>query len=387
MIVFVALFLWAGSYWWAGHFLKAAQYSCEHFRYDEAHRNINKCLAVWPADYRANLLAARICRFRGDYDQAEKHLAACVKRQGQTGDVDLEWVLLRAQKGELPDLEYQLRKWADDSPSQSHLIWEGLVFYYVKEERFLPAYDILEKRLAAGPDGPTFFLRGMVSLKLAAAKSAMGDFRRALELDPDFWEARVQLVDLLFSENDLDEVRLHLRILQQAQPHRPEVWLLVARDLFQKGELNDAEKYLDKILQAGPANYLVLFERGKLALQKGQPAKAESWFRQALQAEPEMYTARYSLYLCLRQQAGREKEAQGELAKYKQEAQRLDRRQEILKEVDRKPYDPEVLVQAGEFFVQSQQHSRARQYLLRALRARPDHEKARKLLAIAKNER
>jgi tetratricopeptide (TPR) repeat protein len=386
LIVLVALLLWAGTYWWAGHCLRAAQHSCEHFRYQEARNSINKCLAIWPNDYRANVLAARICRFLGDYVKAEKHLAACLKRQGKSGDIDLEWILLRATKDEFPELENQLRKWADECPSQSHLIWEGLAFCYVKEGRFLAAYDILDKWLSASPLATTFFLRGMMAQKLGGAKSALADFRQVLELDSEFWEARVQIVELLFGESDLDEGRLHLRILQQAQPHRPEVWLLLARDLFQKGELHDAENHLDKILQATPANYLALLERGKLALQKGQPAQAERWFRQALQAEPEMNVARYSLYLSLRQQPGREKEAQTELAKYHEDAQRFSRWQKILQEVERKPNDPEVLIEAGEFFVQSHQLSKARHYLLRALRARPGDEKGRKLLAIAVKE-
>jgi uncharacterized protein HemY len=350
-------------------------------QYEKADRQISKCLAVWPNNYQANLLAARISRGRADYLQAEKHLAVCLKQQGKTEDTDLEWILLQAQKGDFLKLEYQMRNWAEQGHPQSKLILEAMVFCYLQDGRFGMAHHTLHQWLEKQPSAVGHMWRGLAAFKMGFAKAAEMNYRHALEMDPDLREARVQLVQLLFFESAFDEGRDHLRILEQTYSGTPDVLLLTGMDHFQKGELAEAEKCYDLVLQTMPENSLALYQRGKLALQKEQYAQAEDWFRRALAAEPDMPAAHFSLCQCLRLQPGKEQAAVVEMARYKENLERLRRQQIRLEALAKKPNDPELLVEVGEFFLQNKEWSRARQYLERALQIRPDHEKGRQLLA------
>ena len=382
-ILFLLLAIWGGLYLWGQHFFEAAQASCQQYHYEKAAALIKKCLAVWPRDYHTNLLAARICRARAEYPQAEKHLAVCWKQQGKTEEVELEWLLLRAQKGDFLELETPMRKRLDDGHSQATLILEAMAFCYIKDGRYIRAGQILDQWLEIAPNGMAYFWRGMARLKQGAGKGARADFRQALEWDPDLWEARFQLVRLLLAGNDFEEGGEHLAVLEHNHPGRPEVWLLEGMDQFRKGDLEAAENHLDKAVQAMPANAVALTERAKLALEKGRPIEAEQWFRKALEAEPSLIAPHFYLYQCLNLQPGREKEAQIELEKHKECQQRFERQNKILEEVEKSPNDADRLVEAAEFFLVNRQFPMARQLLLRALQAQPNHPKARKHLATS----
>ena len=378
-IFFIFLAVWFGIHFWGSHFLAAAQESCAHFRYEKARQQIHRCLAVWPGNYQANFLAARICRACSDYPQAEKHLAVCVKLQGKSEDVELEWILLRAQKGEFLDLERTLWKWSAEGHARANLIQETLVFCYMKDGRYVMARQALDKWLGENPNAWGYFMRGFAAQKLGERTSAAADYQRALQLDPNYWQARVLLVQLLFAEKDYDQGRAHLSILQQTHADSPDVLLFTGMDHFQKGDVDQAEKCYDLALQAMPTNALALTERGKLAMQKGQYVAAEKWLRGALKSDLGS-TAHFSLYQCLRSQPGREETAQAEIAHFKEKQERLHRQARKLEEWEKNPHNPDLLVELGEIFLLNQEVAKARQYLLRALQIRPDHEKARRLL-------
>src|SRR5207253_6900453 len=115
--------------------------------------------------------------------------------------------------------------------------------------------------------------------RMGSSQEASSDYRLALELDPDCWEARVQLVRLHLGGI---ESRDHLSILEKAHPDSPEVWLLSGMDRFQRGQPEEAEKYFNMVLTAWPDHPQACHEFGKLALQECQHARAEHWFRQAM---------------------------------------------------------------------------------------------------------
>jgi len=71
------------------------------------------------------------------------------------------------------------------------------------------------------------------------------------------------------------------------------------------------------------------------------------------------------------------------LEKHKECQQRFERQNKILEEVEKSPNDADRLVEAAEFFLVNRQLPMARQLLLRALQAQPNHPKARKHLATS----
>src|SRR5262249_27177277 len=74
-------------------------------RREESRERLRFCLPVWPRSPEVHLLAAKAARRSGDLDAAEYHLNRCLKLQsGATEAVQLEFLLLRVQSGEVDEL-------------------------------------------------------------------------------------------------------------------------------------------------------------------------------------------------------------------------------------------------------------------------------------------
>src|SRR5437868_15243409 len=104
-LVLTAFMLIAGALSGSGyvwHQWRAAQVALAADRPEEARSRIAVCLLIWPRDSDVHLLAARAARLSGDLQDAEAHLNQCLKLHGgATEPVQLEFLLLRAQTGEL----------------------------------------------------------------------------------------------------------------------------------------------------------------------------------------------------------------------------------------------------------------------------------------------
>jgi tetratricopeptide (TPR) repeat protein len=398
--IVVGLLTWGCVFLWGWHHLDAARQASNHGRFNLAKRHLHKCLAVWPNSYQAHLLAARVCRIQRSYPEAERHLSTCFKSSGFTEDLQREWTLLHAQTGAFPGLEPQLRNWVNDGPAQAAL--EALVFCLIVESRVGLARHYLDLWLQGDPDNSlALFWRGLTRQRIGEFQEAREDYARAVELDPDNSEARVQLVQLLFLKNHFDEARNHLSILATTEPDDPDVWLLLGMDRFHEAQWEEADKYFARVLTIDPTHARAIHQRGLVALQQGRLVEAERWLRLALEVkpdqtvnapaentpvsvsltEPERAAAHYSLYLCLLQQPVRKQRAAAELAAYKESLELTRRLNELLAQVEKQPQDPAPLVEAAEILLQRRQTFVARQYLQRALQHFPNHEKARKLLA------
>src|SRR5207248_11285658 len=85
---------------------RAAQTALDEERPFEARDCLKFCLLVWPRSLEVNLLAARIARLtEKDLNVAESYLNRCLKLQnGATEAVQLEFLLLRVQGGEVDEL-------------------------------------------------------------------------------------------------------------------------------------------------------------------------------------------------------------------------------------------------------------------------------------------
>src|SRR5579884_3772168 len=84
---------------WAYREEAAARRALVEDRLDDAERHIDRALRVRGFRVSTHLLAARIARRRGAYSEAEQHLSRCEQLGGKTEPVELEWLLLRCQRG------------------------------------------------------------------------------------------------------------------------------------------------------------------------------------------------------------------------------------------------------------------------------------------------
>src|SRR5262245_16277867 len=95
---------------WAGHHARAARRALDRYRLGEAREHLAHCLQVWPSSVEIHLLAAQTARRLGEFEAAEMHLARCQQIQGGlTPEVELEQVLIRAQRGGMDSVTPYLR--------------------------------------------------------------------------------------------------------------------------------------------------------------------------------------------------------------------------------------------------------------------------------------
>jgi Flp pilus assembly protein TadD len=141
--------------------------------------------------------------------EAEKRLQAAQKLAGgATERLQLEYLLLRATTGDTDEPAVALGTYLANDDPESVAILETLAAAYIRDLRYGPAYSTLERWIGMDPENATpLFWRGWVLERLNQAKSAMGDYRKALELDPELFNARLRVAEMLLEDKQPEEAR------------------------------------------------------------------------------------------------------------------------------------------------------------------------------------
>ena len=369
---------------WASWQERAARRAVAAERFDEARAHIDSALRVRPNSAADHLLAARIARLGGDYAAAERHLARCAEVGGMTPPLQLEWLLLRCQRGEVDELAAGL--WADvnDHHPDSAAILEALADVYMRAARYSEALACLDRWLQLAPDSARALdWRGWVSNQLDHRGQALADYERALELQPDRPLIRQRLAEILVDSTRHAEALPHLERLRAQEPDNPDVPVLLARCRMVQSRPDEARALLDAVLKEHPHHFEALLRRGELAYSERQYAEAERWQRAALAEKPLNPEARYGLHLSLRAQGDRQADAQKELARWEEDRRGRDRLVHLLRtELPRRPNDAGLAREVGELFLRQGEDQRGVFWLRRALELKPqDAATLRALLA------
>ncbi len=203
-----------GVYGYALHQWHGAQTAVKSGRLDEAQRRLDFCLMIWPRSIPVHLLAARAARLRGDFEGAESHLNRCLKlNHGATEGIQLEFLLLRVQGGEVDEVAGQLLSlYVENNSPESPLILETLARVYMQNLRYGPAFDCLSRWHEAVPDSAEpFRWRGWILERLSDYEGALKQYKQALELDADLVPVRLRLAEMYLQRSDPLAALPHLR--------------------------------------------------------------------------------------------------------------------------------------------------------------------------------
>jgi Tfp pilus assembly protein PilF len=360
---------------------RAAQRAIEKRDFAEARTCLARCLQVWPNSAEVHLLAARTARRACAYDDAEEQLKECQRLDWPLEEIQLERDLIRAQRGDVTDIQDRLMLFAEHGHPNALLILEALCRGYLKTYRLAHASRCLELWLERRPDDVQALLwRAEVAELRTRNSEALVDYRRAVELAPERDEARLPLAELLVAENLPAEAIPHFERLRQKQPRNRKVLLGLAHCRRLLGEPEEAGKLLDALLQIFPEDASALAERGRIYLDKRQPAQAERWFRMAVNRAPYDRDSVYALYLCL-QQSGKAQEAEEYRTKLKKIESQLSRLREVTRKIVETPHDPALRHEAGMIFLHSGQSQEGLRWLYSALQEEPGYQPAHQALA------
>jgi tetratricopeptide (TPR) repeat protein len=292
--------------WWlyAGSHRDAALREAEHYHYVAARPHVEKWLEAEPDNPEALLLAARVARRLRAFDVAAEYLTKYKGLRGEDDDLLLERILLRAEHGEMDAVGEFCRTLVEKGHPATPRILEALTAGYLYAYRLAEAEYCLRQWLDRQPDNTAalFFMGNLYEFRQAPQEAVVA-YRRAVELDAGYDEARQRLAGCLVDLSQPEEALPQLGYLHRRHPEDVQVSLDLARCLDLRGEQERAEETLDELLARSPRFAPALVERAKLAMRSASPAalaRAEEWLRQAVASSPSDYQAVYQFGLCLR---------------------------------------------------------------------------------------
>jgi predicted Zn-dependent protease len=361
----------AGLRLWAGGEYRAAEQAFRAEHKEEARRHIRRCLWAWPRRPAAHLLAARIARSAEDYARAEAHLRECQRLQGGASDAtQLEWLLLRAQGGEADEVAPGLWYAVEQGHPERTMILAVLARAYMRTASFDAALRCLDRWLLEEPESARALdWRGWVMEKKQNEDEARRSYEQALDLEPGRHAVRRRLAQMLLGQNQAPDARAHLETLRAKGAEEPDDQLDWARLHLLEGDLDQARDELEEFLARHPDNPDALLSRGKLALTRSRPAEAEVYLRRAEKRAPADPGMLVLLERCLRQQPGRQREADRYLKRYQRAQADHKRLTRLLNQKgDQLLRDPRAAAEAGRLLLELGLTQPARYWLEAALK-------------------
>ncbi len=355
----------------------------------DARARLDVCLSAWPWNPDVHLAAARAARLSGDLPAAETYLHHCLKLQGgATQALQLEFLLYRAQAGELDEVAPTLIDCAENGHPEAPLILETLARAYLYRLRYRPALACLNRWVSLRPDAARAYQwRGWTLERLSRFKAAAEDYRHALELDPELVPVRLRVAEMLLEDKRAPEAVPHLEQLYRRVPEDPHVQARLGICRYFQNRPADARQLLEAAVVQLPKDPSLLIHLARLDLQEHRHADAERRLRQVLATDPSDTEALYTLSSVLQVQ-GRTAEAVATLKDYQHYKARLDRANKLLREVaDSTQATAADYAEVGALLLEVGQQRVGLYWLHQALERDPGHRAAHAALAAHYDKR
>jgi len=375
----VAVSGWA----YARHQWRAAREALAADQPQEARARLGLPLLVWRRDPAVHLLAARAARLSGDLPAAEAHLKRSLRLAGgATAEVQLEFLLLRVQTGEVDRVAPVLLETADNGHPEAPLILSTLAVAYMSNLRYRPAFACLSRWIELEPDAAKAYqYRGWVLERMNRRKDALADYRQALEIDPDLLPVRLQLAQVLLEDNKPLEALPHLERLYRQVPDDPLVQARLGMARYLQGRLGEARRLMEAAAGQLPNDPPLHIQLARLDLTEGRAGAAERRLRAVLQADPSDTEAFYTLFQAVQAQ-GRTDEAREIWKECERAKAVLNRIHKLLRDVMDSPGARAAdCAEVGQLFLDIKQETRGLYWLYEALERDPDQQQAHRALA------
>ncbi len=382
VVVLIPTTVWLGDQWWAGRQERSAQAALDDDKFDDARHHIALALKVRSNRFDTNLLAARIERSRRDYPAAEKYLIRCKEIGGMTEPLQMEWFLLRCERGEAASLSGQLLAAVAHNHPASPAILESLALVAMRDARYPDALKLLDQWVERVPDSPRALdWRGWVNNQMDMRGPAIDDYTKVLELRPHRSSVRLRLAQVLINAKRHPEAMPHLERLRAEDPANAEVLTGMAACMALQLKGAEARQLLDGVLSAHPDDYAALLLYGEIEHQEEHYPEAERWLRKALTVKPNEARARYALHLALQAQPDRQEEAAAERKRWECDRDSTLRLTNLLRgELASRPKDPDLAAEAGEMLLRLGEDQRGLYWLNAALKLNPQHVRSHRAL-------
>lgn len=372
---------------WLGYNLRLARGEVERGHNAAATRYLASCRWVQPEHPEVLILAARVARRSGAWDEAEALLDRYWQRYGDDDRLAFERLLLRTTRGDVeatgPALLARVQQGGADAFLAREALITGLTYRYL----WLEARREIDAWLAAAPDSTiALLLRGKLQEQRLQTSEAMLSYRAVLALDPRHDEARLRLTTLLLQIRQGEEAVAHLAYLRQSLPQNPEVHTQWVRALALQGKADEARAALDDCLRAHPNYPAALAERGRFAMTAGDDRTAEGCLGRSLQFDPGNIATRHQ-YAQVLKRNGKPADAARELERIRQLEADVERINRLISDpLQRDPNNPAVHHEIGMIALRAGQPVEALRWFRSALQVGPEHTPTHQILAAYYHE-
>src|SRR5262245_8799760 len=389
--------------WGAESEWRAAQKAAKRHDFVQAARHIDTYLKAKPDNPEAHLLAAQVFRraveprlggedddfanaksaqraaSAGSFEKADQHLKDYKRLGGLPELLQEERYLLRAQQGNLKEIEGELWAWVEHDHPDTVLILEALAKGYVLAYRLQAATETLDRLLGLEESPQTLSLRGWLAFRYNKYERAVELYRKVLELDPTNEEAELRLASILRISAKPQEALSHFERLQERRPKDREVAFGLAETYLALGR-PEARPIIDAWLAEEPHNPFAMLLRAEVEWKDRHVAEAETWVRKSLAKRCWDKEANKLLIQCLGQRGAKAelKEVQARLDSLEVEFGRLE---DVTRLIVAAREDPKLRWEAAALLICTGQPKGGMRWLLSALALDPQHEPTLKLLA------
>ena len=132
-------------------------------------------------------------------------------------------------------------------------------------------------------------------LRIGEESRAYQELNRTLELDPDNYEARIDLTNLLIAAKYFKEAQEHLDILTVKQPNNPAVHMALANFKDRQGDIAGGLQEMQKTIALDPTRSDAFLNYAIMQIQAQQFDAAETSLKKAVELDPKAMTAQLSL--------------------------------------------------------------------------------------------
>jgi tetratricopeptide (TPR) repeat protein len=363
------------------HHFHAAEQAVARYDFEEAQDHLATCIRLWPHRGDLHLLAARAARRAGRLTEATEHLDECQRLDGKTPENLLEYAMLRAQQGDFRNSGKYLLSLLEDNPPEAPLILEALALGTYRVYMLGASRNYAEKAIQLEPGNvPMLLLLARLYDGRVRFADAEKYYRAAVEAQQGHAEARLELAQFLLRLNKFDESADNLEQLRNRRFRMPEVLMGLALCRRQQGQTEEERELLDSLLLESPDNPEALAERGRLELEAGELNAAERDLRSALAKRPCDRQAILNLAQCL-DRRGKNDEGAAFTAKLAQLEDDRKSLEKLIDEIAKKPNDVEMHRQAGLICQRIGRDHDAERWLLGALQIDQHHKPTYESLA------
>ncbi len=224
----------------------------------KARKLLEQILEHHPDHLGALMSLAILDAMEGKMDQMEARLEKAAEAHPKNPTPHLALARYYLEKG-LPDQALTQLAPLDDKDRQSPAALSVLTRAYLQKKDYTSAVDTAESLVKAKPKSArAWFLLAQAHAGLGKEEALAEDLRKALERDPEYFQARAAYARLLLRQKRYDEVERELQKLRKLAPENPETIELEGALALARGEGEKGLAYYRKLFEMRPNTVTLL---------------------------------------------------------------------------------------------------------------------------------